>query len=222
MKLLFDLVTRACIGTVDGPWHGTAIAIEVDEVPADLSALTLSDDNQIIVDEAAALARAKATRIAEIKRQAQANITALAWRIERAREREQLGVPGETLDHVLREREAIRRASNRCEAAIEAAQDIAAVNSVLFAITDADWPPRNALTRVEFLSRFTDAEQAAILAAYDTNAALRAWVERWRAAETIVVTDPHTIAGVQALEAAGLIAEGRAAAILTPITEAAP
>jgi hypothetical protein len=54
----------------------------------------------------------------------------------------------------------------------------------------------------------------AIVAAAETNPALKAALLKWQAAEGITLTDPVTQAGVQALEIAGLIAPGRAAQIL--------
>lgn len=214
MKLIFDEATRACLGAVDGPWHGSGIVVEVAALPDDLSILSLSDDGEIVADETVALARAKTARIAEIKRQAQANINAVQWRIERAQERDRLGLPGETVEQVLLEREAIRRASNRCEAEVQAAQDVAAVQAVQFAVTDADRAIPQRLTRLQFLSRFTDEEMQAIVAAAESNAALKAALLKWQAAEGIVLTDPATVAGVQALEIAGLLAAGRAKEVL--------
>lgn len=156
----------------------------------------------------------KAKRITEIKHQAAEMIEALQWRIERAEERERLGLPGDTVTEVLVEREAIRRASNRCEAEIEAAQDVAAVQAVTFAVTEADYATPTRLTRLEFLRRFTDTEMQAVVAAADQSPALGAALLKWQTADGIVLTDPLTIAGVQALEIAGLIGEGRAAEIL--------
>lgn len=172
------------------------------------------DGHGLIRDPAKLLADAKSARIAEIKRQASEAITALQWRIERAQERDRLGLPGETVEEVLLEREAIRRASNRCEAEINAAQDIAAVQVVQFAVTEADRATPQRLTRLEFLRRFTDEEMQAIVAAADASPALKAALLKWQTAEGIVLTDPATVAGVQALEIAGLIGEGRAAEIL--------
>lgn len=74
----------------------------------------------------------------EIKAQAAQLIDALAWRMERAQEREMLGVEGEKVKDVLREREAIRRASNRVEAEINAALDAQSVRAVTFTVSDAD------------------------------------------------------------------------------------
>ena len=172
------------------------------------------DGEALIHDPAIVLTRAKAARIAEIKRQAQANIAALAWRLERAQERDRLGLPGETPEDVLIEREAIRRASNRCEAEINAAQDVAAVQAVTFAVTEADRATPARITRLQFLMRFTDAEMQAIVAAADASPALKAALLKWQTAEGTTLTDPVTQAGVQALEMAGLLAPGRAAQIL--------
>jgi hypothetical protein len=96
------------------------------------------DGSTLIHDLVAAMVRIKGARIAEVKRQAKAAIEALAWRVERARERAVLGLPGETESAVLIEREAIRRASNRVEAAINACLDASSVRDAPFAVTGAD------------------------------------------------------------------------------------
>ena len=62
---------------------------------------------------------AQATKIVEIKAEAERRITALDWRLQRAQEREQLGgVGGETVADVLALREQIRQASNAAERAV--------------------------------------------------------------------------------------------------------
>ena len=62
---------------------------------------------------------AQATKIVEIKAEAERRITALDWRLQRAQEREQLGESGvETVSDVLGLREQIRQASNAAEAAV--------------------------------------------------------------------------------------------------------
>lgn len=219
MQLIID-TTGAVIGATTDPGYQPAAGCRALPAPDDIDLEALheyrAEGDAIVRDPTIALARAKAQRIAEIKRQAQANITALAWRIERAQERDRLGLPGETVEEVLLEREAIRRASNRCESEIEAAQDIAAVQAVQFAVTEADRTTPNRITRLQFLRRFTDEEMRALVAAADASPALKAALLKWQTAEGIVLTDPATIAGVQALEIAGLIAPGRAEAILTP------
>ncbi|WAE53231.1 hypothetical protein [Stutzerimonas frequens] len=82
------------------------------------------------------------------------------------------------------------------------------------------------ITRAAFRSRFTQAEKIAIelaglddpsaaMEARSQAAAIRTYQKDVDAAEFIDLTDPATAGGVQALEAAGLLAEGRAADILT-------
>lgn len=201
----------------DGLFVSVTPVGEPEEVPAcDMRLCEYLGEARLEPHPAAQLEDVKQQRIAEIKRQAAANIAALQWRIERAQERDRLGLPGETVEQVLIEREAIRRASNRCEAEVSAAQDVAAVQAVVFAATEADYTAPQRLTRLEFLRRFTDAEMQAIVAAADQSPALKAALLKWQTAEGIVLTDPATIAGVQALEIAGLIGEGRAAEILEP------
>jgi hypothetical protein len=188
-----------------------------EEVPAcDMSLCELIGEARLDAHPYAQLDAAKAEKISEIKRAAAQAIDAMAWRIERAQERDRLGLPGETMEAVMLEREAIRRASNRCEAEIEAALDVQAVQAVQFAVTEADRAIPQRLTRLQFLSRFTDEEMQSIVAAADTSPALKAMLLKWQTAEGIVLTDPATVAGVQAMEIAGLIAPGRAEAILTP------
>lgn len=198
---------------------GLFLALQATGEPEEIPACNLQDcelvfEAPIPAHPGAQLIAYKEERIAEIKRQAAEAIEVLHWRIERAEERERLGLPGETVEEVLLEREAIRRASNRCEAEVQAAQDVAAVQAVQFEVTEADRATPNRITRLQFLLRFTDAEMQAIVAAAETNAALKAALLKWQTAEGIALTDPTTIAGVQALEIAGLIGEGRAAQIL--------
>lgn len=156
----------------------------------------------------------QARRTDELRAQAQVQIEALAWRIERAKEREQLGLPGETLEAVLVEREALRRASNRCTAEVQAADTLDAVRAVRFAVTEADRATPSRITRLQFLSRFTDAEMQSVIAASDQSPALRAALLKWQTADGIVLTDAATVAGVEALEIAGLLTAGRAAEVL--------
>ena len=69
--------------------------------------------------EQPAMDAAIATKIAEIKSEAERRITALDWRLQRAQEREQLGETGfETVADVLALREQIRQASNAAELAV--------------------------------------------------------------------------------------------------------
>jgi len=70
------------------------------------------------------------------------------------------------------------------------------------------------LTHKQFMDRFTDTELAAIMTAAKSSIELELWFKRFEMAQDILLTDPQTIAGVNALETAGLIATGRATEIL--------
>ncbi|SHO54412.1 hypothetical protein [Vibrio quintilis] len=63
----------------------------------------------------------KSQRITQIKQEAQSRISALDWRLQRAQERESLNVTDvETVEDVMKLREAIRTASNNAETAVNA------------------------------------------------------------------------------------------------------
>lgn len=70
------------------------------------------------------------------------------------------------------------------------------------------------LTKLDYMNRFTDAELAAIYTAAKSSVAIEVWLEKFKLATEINLDDPRTIDGVNALEAAGLLAPGRAAEIL--------
>ena len=79
--------------------------------------------------EQPAMDAAIATKIAEIKSEAERRITSLDWRLQRAQEREQLSESGvETMADVLTLREQIRQASNAAELAVA---DLESVSDVL-------------------------------------------------------------------------------------------
>lgn len=80
------------------------------------------------------------------------------------------------------------------------------------------------ITRLAFLDRFTDAEAVAIdlasLGATVQAAGLRRYLHKVNSAQHIDLARADLQTGVQALEAAGLLAAGRAEQILTaPITD---
>ena len=96
---------------------------------------------------------------------------------------------------------------------------------------DAAEPTDARITRLAFRNRFTQAEKVALeLAALDNPAAstaqrqqaaaLRSYLKDLDAATFVDLERPDTVAGVQSLGAAGLLAEGRAAVILTAPIEA--
>jgi len=74
--------------------------------------------------------------------------------------------------------------------------------------------PRPPISKLEFMSLFTDAELAAIFTAAKTNVTMEVWAEKLKAATQVHLDNPTLIAGVKALEAASLIKAGRAAVIL--------
>lgn len=144
-------------------------------------------------------------------------IDALQWRIERAKERENIGASGETISDVLREREAIRRASNRAEAYIDTLTDDTEARKYQLEVLPSDYPANPVITRLTFMRRFTDAERQAIRAARDSGQSqdlLDFW-ELLQLATSVNLNDPDIQAGVGMLENAGLIGEGRASEILT-------
>lgn len=79
-------------------------------------------------------------------------------------------------------------------------------------------PPPRRITRLAFLSRFTDAEAVAIdlasIGATPQAAGMRRYMSKVNAATYIDLDRADTRAGVQALEAAGVLAAGRALQIL--------
>lgn len=70
------------------------------------------------------------------------------------------------------------------------------------------------MTRLRFIERFTPTETKGILAASKVNADLELYLWKMQQALDVDLLDPSTIIGVQTLEAAGLLATGRAAQIL--------
>jgi hypothetical protein len=71
------------------------------------------------------------------------------------------------------------------------------------------------LTHKQFMDRFTDSELAGIMTAAKSSIELELWFKRFEMAQDIILSDPQTISGVNALETAGLIATGRATEILS-------
>lgn len=70
------------------------------------------------------------------------------------------------------------------------------------------------VSRVAFLQRFTAEERVAIRTAAQSSPAIEDYLELLNASQEVDVTHAVTVAGVQQLEAAGLLAAGRAAEIL--------
>ena len=77
-------------------------------------------------------------------------------------------------------------------------------------------PPQTKFSSLEFLDRFTEAEQLAVVEATLVSAAVKLWYDRLLAADFIDLEDPRTEAGVDALVASGLLDPSRKLGILTP------
>lgn len=75
-------------------------------------------------------------------------------------------------------------------------------------------PPPEPLTKLAFMNRFTMDEKAAIYTAAKQNVYIEIWLDQFKLAEYVDVSDPRTIAGINALESFGLIGAGRAAELL--------
>lgn len=71
------------------------------------------------------------------------------------------------------------------------------------------------ITKLQFLDLLTDAEIGNILDAAKTVKPIAVFVKKLELAGDINLSDPRTIAALNALEAAGLLGSGRAARILT-------
>ena len=216
-KAIIDLNTNAIVGIANDGFipekHQLLLDLPEDFNPDDVAEWAY-DGQGLTHDTVALLERAKAARKARIKAEAARLIEATDWKLARARERETAGWAAlAEVDAVLAEREAIRRSSSAAEADVDALTDVGSVQTFTWSIDVAVAAPRR-LTHKGFSDRFTDAEMQAILAACQANAALNAWWEKFKLARDINLDDPATQGGVQALEIAGLIGEGRAAEVL--------
>lgn len=75
-------------------------------------------------------------------------------------------------------------------------------------------PKARIQTKLEYLRLFTQEERIAIRTVAAANPVLEDYLDMLKLAEEINLDDPDTIGAVQMLEAAGLLAEGRAAEVL--------
>ena len=217
--VLIDLSDGAVVGIVNSADYAPGEHQEIVPAPDGFMLEQVSEwafaDGVLTHDPAVALARAQSTRIAAIKTEAAAHLDASAWRLERAREREQAGWEQVAdVAAVLAEREAVRRSSNAAEAAVLELTDLADVQAFAWAPDDVPVPAPRLLTHEQFIQRFTDAEWQAMTDAARTNAAMDSWIRRFALATVINLDDAATQAGVQALEMVGVLAAGRATEVL--------
>lgn len=87
-------------------------------------------------------------------------------------------------------------------------------NPATVSFVEKDGAARRLISKLDYMNRFTDAELVAIYTAAKTNVNVEIWLEKFKLAAEINLDDPKTATGLQALEALGLIAAGRAAEIL--------
>lgn len=160
------------------------------------------------------LTQSKSAAIDRIKAEAAQGLSALDWKLARAKERELAGW-GSLADvaTVLAEREAIRQSSSAAEARVNALTDAEEVNEFTWDIDVAVTVPR-LVSQNEFSRRFTDDELTRICEAAKGYSAIAAWLERFRAATTLDLDNESLRTGVTALEMAGLLSAGRAQEIL--------
>lgn len=76
-------------------------------------------------------------------------------------------------------------------------------------------PTATVWTVLAFRSRFTEDEKRAIYTARTSSIDIQIWLDDLAAASDVRSDDPRMIAGVQGLEAAGLLTSGRAAEIMS-------
>ncbi|MGB4064260.1 MAG: hypothetical protein WBK19_10585 [Azonexus sp.] len=74
----------------------------------------------------------------------------------------------------------------------------------------------HSVSSLQFMDRFTEVEQLAIVTATMSVAQVKLWYDRMLCAEEIVYKDARTLAGLQALVAAGLITQARMDEVLPP------
>ena len=159
----------------------------------------------------------KANKVGGIKQQASQLLADTEWQLQRATERDSLGMTlleSETPKAILSYREAVRRASNRAETELSLLDNVTDINCFTWQVEPTDYPSNKSLTHLEFLRRFTSDERIAITQAGLSNTAIADYIKMLDVAKFINTTDSDVATGVQALEAAGVIDAGRAAEIL--------
>lgn len=180
----------------------------------DSGLIFVSEDEPLPTTDVATL---KINKISAIKLDVAQMITDTDWRLQRAQEREQIGVAIkniETVADVLSEREAIRAASNRAETEINRLRSVKSINNFTWQVEPSDYPPTAALTHLQFLRRFTSDERAAINTAAKENASVNDYMSMLQMAKFISTKDTDLILAVNMLEQNKIIGKGRAGQIL--------
>ena len=160
----------------------------------------------------------KVNKLMNIKEQTKILLADTEWRLQRATERDSLGIElleSETPKAIMSYREAVRRASNRAEIELNKLRSVKTVNAFTWQVEPTDYPSNTALTHLEFLRRFTSDERVAISAASAVNPVLADYMKVLDIATMVNLSDVDVAAGINVLEQAGIISEGRAAEILS-------
>lgn len=96
----------------------------------------------------------------------------------------------------------------------------AALDDEDFEEVTGSWPPvaaveiRTTFTALEFLEKFTESEQLAVVEATISSVSVKLWYDKMLAASFVDLNDPRTESGLAALVTAGLITEARKDEIL--------
>ena len=179
--------------------------------------VTFINDKKPIPVPAQDLNRVKQDKISAVKRQAATLIAATDWQLQRAQERDALGISTDTPIAVYSQREAIRRASNRAEMEIDILDSAFDVNEYQLSVEPQDYPNIQVLTHLQFMRRFTLQERVTIEAAALQSTAINDYVSMLRLAKFVNIKDLDVILGVNMLEQNQIIAAGRAAQILVSL-----
>lgn len=169
------------------------------------------DDANIAQADLDDLRLAKSATIADQVRRLLSNS---AWRVERAAERDMLGLDGESPQDVYAYREAVRRAGDRAEREIAELDNADAINSYRLKILPSDYPVIGHLTQLQFLRRFTPEERTNIAQLRTQNPQINDYLSLLELAKFVNPYDPDVILGVNMLEQIGVLGQGRAGQIL--------
>lgn len=146
----------------------------------------------------------------KLKLKASELISALDWRIDRAKEREQLGLlDGETVADVLLEKEAIRNASNRLEQEADNLEDTE-VMGLEFTVLDSDRPKQLTKTKLQFIRHIKEhggISDADLLAFIENNNFKLFW-KLFDIAKDLNVQDPSLLEALNAIDGLGYLPNG--------------
>lgn len=171
-----------------------------------------------VEDDTAAM---KAECISRIKQEAAELIAATDWRLQRAKEREEAGWASlAAVDEILMQRESIRRSSDVAEAQVLALTTAAEVESFTWEPV-VDVPSPHRVTHAAFLDALEALGEEVIptiLAAVESNSALKKWWTYFDKAQVISASDPRLESGLTGLEIAGVLPTGGAQSVISKLT----